>query len=176
MGGPWSPGPNDEAAPPSRAPRTPSLHHALLVRTGEWTTALPITEVIETMRALPVRPVAGAPAFVRGVSIIRGQLMPVVDLGALLGAKEAAEDAGKAGRFVTVRAGSKPFALRVDQVLGAKFIEDAALTSTPALLSEALPEHASKLAALDGQMVVVLRTARVLPEELRARLLGEDQG
>lgn len=171
MGGPWSAGPNDEAPPQSRAAKAPSVHHVLLVRAGEWMTALPITEVIETMRALPVRPVAGAPAFVRGVSMIRGELLPVVHLGALLGAKEAPEG----GRFVTVRAGTKPFALHVDQVLGAKLIEDAALSSTPALLSEALPQHASKLAALDGQMVVVLRTARLLSDELRARILGEGE-
>jgi purine-binding chemotaxis protein CheW len=36
------------------------------------------------MRPLPIKPIAGTPGFVRGVSIIRGAPTPVIDLKALL--------------------------------------------------------------------------------------------
>jgi purine-binding chemotaxis protein CheW len=174
MGGERTDGPTDEA-PPSivdRAQAASAVHHVLLVRAASWLCALPITGVVETMRALPVRPIAGAPPFVRGVSVIRGALLPVVHLGALLGGPLP----GSGGRFVTVRTGARQVALHVDAVIGAKHIEAAALSMTPPLLSEALPSLAEKIGALDGQMVAWLRLAHILPDDVWGRMLGEGQG
>jgi hypothetical protein len=64
------------AGVPSAAPPT-ALDHGkrsswLLCRAGNLLCALPIEHVIEIMRPLPVEQIAGAPHYVRGLSIIRG--------------------------------------------------------------------------------------------------------
>ena len=44
--------------------------------------ALPLEHVVETMRPLPVEPLGDAPRFILGLSIVRGEPIPVVDVGA----------------------------------------------------------------------------------------------
>src|SRR5579864_4751234 len=59
----------------------------LFVRAGAHMCALALSNVAEIMRPLPIAPLAGAPEIVRGLSVIRGAPVPVVDLGRLLGSE-----------------------------------------------------------------------------------------
>jgi chemotaxis signal transduction protein len=56
----------------------------LLCCIGSRVGALAVRDVRETMRPLPVEPLARAPPFVRGLATIRGFPTPVVDFGRLL--------------------------------------------------------------------------------------------
>ena len=76
------------------------LVSVLLVRIGVLTAALPVTDLVETCRPLPIEAVPGAPSFVLGLSIIRAAPVPVLDLGQLLGNPGP----NAIARFVTVRA------------------------------------------------------------------------
>jgi CheY-like chemotaxis protein len=67
---------------------------------GARACAFPLHHVGETMRPLPIKPLAGTPGFVCGVSVIRGTPTPVVDLKALL---ENSEHSPSFGRFVTLK-------------------------------------------------------------------------
>lgn len=58
--------------------------HALICRVRTWLCALPLAHVVETLRPLPVRGLAGAPSFVLGLALLRGQAVPVVDAAQLL--------------------------------------------------------------------------------------------
>jgi purine-binding chemotaxis protein CheW len=132
--------------------------------------ALPIRDVVETMRALPIRPVAGAPPFVRGLAMIRGALMPVVSLGAILG--DPGDEAGR--RFVTMRVESgRLAALEVNEVLGARHIDVAALDTMPPLLTEAMPDLVERLGALDGKILAVLRAAAIISDTLWSELAAK---
>ena len=62
-----------------------------MCRTGERVLAVPLPRVIETMRPLPVEPFAGGPAFLSGLARIRGEVVPVLDTGVLLGATSGAQ-------------------------------------------------------------------------------------
>jgi chemotaxis signal transduction protein len=64
--------------------RATEVSPVLVVMVGTRACAFPLHHVAETMRPLPIQPVAGTPSFVRGVSVIRGTPTPVVDLKALL--------------------------------------------------------------------------------------------
>lgn len=142
---------------------TPLEHvHVVLVRARAWICAFAIEDVVETMRALPVQPISNAPVFVRGISIIRGAPLPVVDLASLLGIS----DGRRGGRFMTVRAGTRQLALEIDDVIGAARVPTRRLEQAPPLLSRALPEHVEKIGVLDGETLVVLEAARLLPEEV----------
>lgn len=138
-----------------------AAHRVLAVRAGARMLALPIESVVETMRPMPVVPLAGAPSFVRGLAVIRGLATPVVDLAELLGA------AGEApGRFVTLRLGERQLALAVEAVLGLSALEPAALAALPPLLDEAAGGAVDSVGLLDAQLVLVLRAARLIPDDI----------
>ncbi len=139
----------------------------LIVTVGGRACAVPVQHVLETMRALPIEPIAGAPAFVRGLSVIRGAPIPVVDLGALLGSPMAQER----GRFVTLKLGTRQVALAVDQVIGLRTLDRAGLSELPALVRDGGGDLIDGIGAADAQLLVVLRATRVVPEEVWATLV-----
>jgi purine-binding chemotaxis protein CheW len=124
------------------------------------------------MRALPVRIFLGAPPFVRGVAVIRGAPTPVVDLGTLLG--ERLESQREGGRLVVLRLGARQLALRVDAVMGVRLLPAETLTAVAGLLGNVAHDHVEALAALDGDLLTVLRTAAVI-SDLQWRTLLEEQ-
>lgn len=138
------------------------------MRAGGWICALPLDVVIETMRALPVRPIAGAPSFVRGIATVRGAQRPVLELSALLGAGSG----GRGGRLVSVRSGEGQVSIEVDEVLGVRHLDEGSLERTAPLLSEAVPACVERLGSLDGQTLAVLGAARLVPEEVWAAIGG----
>ena len=136
--------------------------YSLLCRVRTWICALPIGDLVETMRPLPIEPLAGAPRFVRGVSIIRGEPVPVIDGGMLL----AGEPLASPGRLVTLRIGARSVALAVDEVIGVRTM--SAATELPPLLQRAGADVVTAIGALDAELLVVLRTARLVPEDASA--------
>jgi purine-binding chemotaxis protein CheW len=139
---------------------TPPERTVLLLRTGATMCALPIACVVETMRPLATRPLAGTPAFVTGAAVVRGEPMPVVDLAALLTGAPAASPA----RFVLLRCGDRHAALAVDEVLGVERLAQDGDAAAP-LLAHAAAGSVSALRALDGALAVVLRGATLVPED-----------
>lgn len=135
----------------------------LLVRAGARLCGLPVAAVGETMRPLPVSPLAGAPAWVLGLSVVRGEPLPVVDLAALLGGSP--EEAP--GRFVTVRAGGRAAALAVAGVIGLLQLDPGGARTLP-LVRDACAGALESLRTLDGDLLVVLGAARLVPDGVAA--------
>lgn len=133
----------------------------LLCRLPSCLLGLPLEHVIETMRPLPVELLSGAPHCVSGLSLIRGVPVPVVDAGRLLGERET-----RAGRFVTVRAGDRTVALAVNDVVGVRMIRTESLQELPPLLRDAGAEAIAAIGTQDAQLLLVLRSARLVPEDL----------
>lgn len=127
--------------------------------------ALAAEHVIETMRPLPCEPVAGAPPFVAGVAIIRGRPTPVVDVGALLGApREALSE-----RWITVAVGERVVGLAVSDVVGVRRLTgDVAPGAMPPLLTDAARGAVSALGVLDGELLLVLERASLVPDDVLA--------
>ncbi len=134
---------------------------SLLCRVRTRLFALPLEHVLETMRPMPVESLAGAPHFVRGLAIIRGVPVPVVDGAQLLSGEES-----QPSRFVTVRAGDRRVAVAVDSVLGVRPMPAASLRELPPLLRDARAEVISAIGTLDAELLVVLRSAHLVPEDL----------
>jgi purine-binding chemotaxis protein CheW len=141
----------------------PSL--SLVCRVRGYVCALPLASVVETLRPLPIEPLRGAPPFVCGVSIIRGEPLPVVDAGLLLGGGQA-----RATRLVTLRVGARSVALAVDAVLGVRSFEPSALHAMPPLLREAGADTVSAVGNLDQELLLVLAGGRLVPEQVFASL------
>jgi purine-binding chemotaxis protein CheW len=141
----------------------------LLIRSHRWFCALPIAHVVETFRPRPVERVAGAPAFVRGVAVVRGKTVPVVDPGVLLGGVR--ETPG--GRFVAVRTPNGLVALEVDETVGVRELSASDLSAAAPLLQGALAGLVTSMAALDGELLAVLDCAHLVDGELLDKLVTE---
>jgi purine-binding chemotaxis protein CheW len=139
----------------------------LVVRAGSRLCAIPVTFVLETLRPLGVSPLAGAPSFVEGVAIVRGEPVPVVDLGAFVGGAGTGE---RATRWVTVRAGARRAVLAVEAVLGVSPL-DGAEGAVP-LVEDACLGAVESVRARDQDLLLVLDAARVLAEASRPAPVG----
>ena len=134
---------------------------ALVCRVGGRLCAIPLQNVVETMRPLPAAPVADAPPFVLGLALIRGAPMPVVDLGSLLSGQLTSP-----GRLVTIRLGDqRRVALAVDQVIGVRPIPSRALEPLPPLVNAAAGEVVDAVGALDAELLLVLRETLLIPDQ-----------
>lgn len=164
--------------------RTEEEALSLVCRLDGRLCALPLAQVVETMRPMRVEPVAGAPSFLRGVAIIRGAPMPVVDAAALVTGAALVSGAAPPGhaantaRFVTLRvdgrAAGRCVALAVDEVVGVRSLPAGSARDLPPLLRGGQAESISSLGALDSELLVVLESARLLPEAVWRSLAGEE--
>jgi purine-binding chemotaxis protein CheW len=138
---------------------------SLICRVQTRLCAIPLGHVIETMRPLPTEAIVGAPPFVRGLAVIRGAPVPVVDAARLLGATQA-----QAARLVTMTVGARRVALAVDSVLGVRAIPAGSLHELPPLLHEAGADVVAAIGLLDAELLLVLHATRLLPEDAWAAL------
>jgi purine-binding chemotaxis protein CheW len=133
----------------------------LVCEAGGHLCALPLDRVVETMRPQPLERIDRAPHFVRGISIIRGTPLPVVDTASLLGRPDI-----QPRRLVTVRVGERVIALSVDRVHGIRTIRSVATIELPHLLRDAAGDIVTAIGTLDSEFLLFLQTARILPDGL----------
>jgi purine-binding chemotaxis protein CheW len=129
--------------------------------------AIPLTAVVETMRPLPVERLGGAPRFVLGLSVIRGNSVPVVDLSSLLDQASGEQASGERhfGRFVLLEVNGRAVALAVDAVRGLSSLDFATIGALPRLLGKAGSAAVESLSLLDSELLLVLEAGRLLPDE-----------
>jgi purine-binding chemotaxis protein CheW len=130
----------------------------LIVAVHDWLGGLPVAAVIEVTRPLPVERLVGAPEFVLGLSVIRGEPIPVVDLAHLLSGRP-----GTPSRFVVVRVSGRRVALAVDAVVGIREVPQAQVHQLPPLLQAGEGRGVAAMGALDADLLLVLNSAHLLP-------------
>ena len=141
----------------------------LLVRAHGKLCAFTLDSVLETMRPLPVLPVADAPPSVLGLCTLRGKATPVVDLSRLLG-----DDGAFVGiRFIALGAEEQPVALAVEQVVGIQELRNRTLEGLPSV-STLLPQL-MRLGPAEPVLAKIFRTARVVPERLWHGFYGDGE-
>jgi purine-binding chemotaxis protein CheW len=121
------------------------------------------------MRALPIEPLAVAPSFIRGVSVVRGVPIPVVDLGLVLGLTSS-----DGGRFVTLRLGARQVALSVDAVVGVRDLDESKTQNLPPLLQGAAQDAIEAIGTLDAELLIVMRTGWELPDDVWQTLAAQE--
>ena len=151
--------------------RASEISPVLVVMLGARACAFPLQHVAETMRPLPIEPIAGTPGFVRGVSVIRGLPTPVVDLKALL---ENSDNSPSYGRFVTLKYDTRRVVTGVDGVVGLRNLDSAQLAELPPLLRDVTADLIESFGTLDAQLLLVLHAARIVPDEVWATLAAAE--
>jgi purine-binding chemotaxis protein CheW len=134
---------------------------ALVFRAGPLYCALPLDEVVETMRPLPTRPLAGTPPYVRGLTILRGAPAPVIDVTRLLTGVD-----GEIARYVAVRAGRGPIACATGPVLGVQRVEVAPPEGPAALFTGATKALIAAVGTVGTDPLLLLRSIRAVPDEV----------
>jgi len=144
---------------------------SLLFRVRTRLCAMPLAHVLETMRPLPVEAMSGGPPCVRGLAIIRGTPVPVIDVAELLREERVRGEAPSpepSARFVTVKVAGRTIAIAVDAVVGVRSLALDSFGELPPLLRDAETDLVGSIGALDAELLLVLRSARLLPPGLQA--------
>ncbi len=139
----------------------------LCFQVGERLFALDIMVIGEILRNQTVTPVPGAPGHVLGVVNLRGELLPAVDLGRMLGCSPGQPGGDRETKLVVVRAGGRSAGLLVDAVLEVVRVPCGELKPVPG--ATAAGETAAVAAFQRGaegdgapQVVVLLRLTPLL--------------
>ncbi len=110
----------------------PARARCIAVVVGGSLYGLPMDQVQEVMGLRPLTRVFHAPALLAGVTSLRGEVLPVIDLALLLGV-EAGGSAASDARIVVVRetAGKRRAGLRVDELAGMRELPEDGLAPVP---------------------------------------------
>ena len=125
---------------------------------GELRCAVPLTHVREVQRAVAVTPLPGAPPIIEGVIDVRGEIVPVVDVGTRLGLPPRPLRAAQS--LVLVWTGERQVAVRVD---GVHWLE-------PLEADDVADAFDTMLARLEAQVSEQQRFAANASHELRTPL------
>lgn len=96
--------------------------------------AFPIAEVRETLTLRPVTRVFLTPAWLAGIFSLRGDIVPAIDLGVLLGLPPT--EVGDDSRIVVVERGGKVAGVLVDRLRELRSLDDALEPPPPGLPAE----------------------------------------
>ncbi len=136
--------------------------------------ALPIGDVRETLPVQPVTRVFLSPACLAGVFSLRGEIVPVIDLGVLLGL--ARTEVGEDSKIVVVEHAAGTAGVIVDRLRDLRTL-DQALEPAPTNLPAEVAALLLGIAATTTGSVRVLDARAVLTAEpLRAIAEPSDEG
>lgn len=130
----------------------------VLFRLGTTPYGVPIQHVQEVLPWEPVTPVPGTPDWVLGAREVRGQVIPVVDLGRRL---QVAGAGGGAQVLVVACQGGRA-GLVVDEVLGVLRAAPGQWQPLPASLRNPRDPVVAGIGRLDGELAILLDLAAVL--------------
>ena len=132
----------------------------LMVRVRERLCALPLEAGMEMMRPPVLHAAEGEVPGLLGMTVVRGELTAVLDLGVLLGFGAVA-----GGRMVTLPVGGRCVGLVVDEVLGVREVEPGSLEAI------ALPGGTEqRMGRFDEEFARVVEAGGLVPEAVWAEV------
>lgn len=137
------------------------VKHVLFVLNGSQY-AVPMENVLELQRLPRITSLPSVPAWLRGVTNLRGEVLSVVDLRSLLGLPTAETHVSQ--RLVVVRSMLEEIATGwiVDQVVGMRRLATEDMQPSTTLATGAATRFVSGLVDYDGQLIAVLDVNRIL--------------
>lgn len=145
-------------------------------RIAEETFALPVAQVQEILRVTDLTRVPHAPYPVRGVTNMRGYVLPVVDLRLRLGLPQ--EEIGDANRVMVVSSRGRLVGLLVDGVDQVVQIDRLAVEPPPEDVMTEQSYYLEGVFRLEGHLLILLDVDKVLQvrEADDAALAGKPRG
>jgi len=119
-----------------------------------------ILKVQEIKGSSVITPIPNTPAYIKGVTNLRGTIIPVVDLRAKLQMPEA--DAGRFAATVVLTVGSKTVGLLVDAVSDVLHIPRTDIQPTPDFGADVDARFIDGVARTGDKLIILLDIERVL--------------
>ncbi len=130
---------------------------ALIIRAGAETYALPVESIIAVHEDMAIIPVPCTPVHVAGIANVRGHILPVLDLPALLGMPAANGLATETAPLVILDGGELSVALRVDEIGSIEPLPAMNPASVPTNLELARPAYLTGISP-DGIALLDVKT------------------
>src|SRR6267143_347880 len=136
------------------------------IRVGRETFGLPISLVREIVRVPEITSVPNAPEYIEGVIILRGRIIPVVDLRKRFG--EKITEPNKKTRIVVVELESRRIGLIVNSASEVLKIAPSEIEAPHDVFQEGELNHITRVGKLKGRLVILLDLNKILERgELR---------
>lgn len=127
------------------------------INIGEY--AIPITRVREIINLPDITRIPQSPGYLKGITNLRGSVIPVVDLKELIHV-QAAEHGGT--KVIVIASGRITYGILVDGITGVISIDEAQIES-PENLPHGNAEQVEGVAKLDGRLIVLLDIKKLIP-------------
>ncbi|GAB4482678.1 MAG: chemotaxis protein CheW [Anaerolineales bacterium] len=122
-----------------------------------------ISAVESIVQMLPITHIPQAPAYVRGVTNLRGRVLPVLDLHTRFGLKPQTDS--KEQRIVVLHWGNTEAGIIVEAVTEVITLDPAQVEPPPPLTRTVASEFVEGIAKLGERMVILLDLRKVLSSE-----------
>jgi chemotaxis signal transduction protein/chemotaxis regulatin CheY-phosphate phosphatase CheZ len=123
--------------------------------------SIPIIKVREIMKTPRITRMPQAPSYIEGVTNIRGNIVPIVNLKRLISLEENGMDCAS---IIVVSSGRVTFGVLVDGITGVLNIEESSVEPSQSFLGERV-DQVEGIAKLPGRMVILLNPRKLLPVE-----------
>jgi purine-binding chemotaxis protein CheW len=130
----------------------------LCVRLGHQLYALPIEAVDEVLPALPIEKISPCPRFIRGIVIVRGELIPILDAAERLGKSDHQRPLEPT--IVCLRSGQRLVGVEFDEAVGlmelslSGLLSAAEVTTGTAFLKGLVENHGRVIHVLDPEKMI----------------------
>jgi purine-binding chemotaxis protein CheW len=121
---------------------------------------LPVASVREVLRVGELTRVPQAPPHIRGVTNVRGSILPVVEIRTRIGLGPL--DPGPAARIVVLEVGERALGLLVDRVTHVVKVRATEIEPPPAEIVSARTDYVVGVAKRPGGLLILLDPAKTL--------------
>jgi len=130
--------------------------------------SIPILKVQEIIKIPAITKMPGVPYYVEGVTNLRGIVIPIVNLKRILGI--SGDESGN--KVIVISSGKIIFGAMVDDITGVINIDESAIEPSDEFMKQG-ENHIEGVARIDGRLIVLLDTKKLIPMEDRS--LFEDE-
>jgi purine-binding chemotaxis protein CheW len=147
-------------AVPEQAPRTAGELHLVTFALGREEYGIPVGQVREVIRVGEITRVPQAPPHVRGVTNLRGRILPVVELRTRLGLEPAA--VGARSRIVVVEVHDRVLGMLVDAVVQVAKVPLETVAPPPEEVLSPQTDYIGGVARWGSRLIILLHLEKVL--------------
>jgi purine-binding chemotaxis protein CheW len=119
-----------------------------------------IAKVESIIKMQPITQMPHVPAFVEGITNLRGRVLPIIDLRKRFGLLP--QEADKNSRIIVVSVDQTEVGMIVDGVSEVISVPEGAVEATPAITSNLDSAFITGIAKLDQRLVILLDIQRIL--------------
>ena len=127
-----------------------------------------IGQVREIIKTGTITPIPDSPAFIKGVTNVRGEIVAAIDLRARF--VLSGEHDAPSKHIVLTQQGQNLFGLMVDEVTEVLRVPDTEIKPAPEVITRMHEEYVNGVVTLNNRLIILLDLPKVLSEEELTRM------